>query len=144
MKNEDTGSMEQDIVNEESVDSTDSPQKKGLTPQLPKITVNKETIAKLNLKTAFTFSKTKLLALAIIFVLLIVTFILIIVLGSKKPNEIVLDPEIQIASPEPKSSPNPEFQKIQSEIDKFKNKVDLITNQDVDIPPPDVDLNITF
>lgn len=140
MTNEEANLMEGDILTEEAVQET--PQKTASLNipkrQLPKIDPK---VLKAKLES---LKKLKPVTLVLIFIALILSFTLLVIFGSKTPDNGVVDPDILITSPEPATKEKKELTELEKNLNTYEEKVNNLSDSIKNYPPPKVDLDVKF
>lgn len=132
MNSESTGSMEQEIINEENIPEPVDQKKEGSKLKLPKINIH------------LTLKKPRLITLVILFGLIMVIYLGLLLLSSKDQNEIVTTYQPVTATASPKSSIDPQFADLSKKIETYNNKLDNFRDYQKKLAPPSVQLDISF
>jgi len=138
--NDESNMMEGDILKEEALTE---PVKKPEPITIPKKSLPKIDPAVIKTKILL-FRKPKLITVIVVFLLVILSFSLLIVLDVKRPKEDIVNPDVVIASPKSTSAPD----KVETEIEKnlrtYEEKVKNLDDSIGSYPPPKVDLDFEF
>ena len=132
MNSESTSPMEQEIITEENISEPVNQKNEGPKLKLPTIKIH------------LTLKKPRLITLVILFGLIVVIYLGLILLSSKDQNEIVTAPPPLTTTASPKPSINPQFTDLSKKIETYNNKLDNLDDYQKKLPPPQVQLDISF
>lgn len=86
----------------------------------------------------------RFISLIILFFTSITILSTLVIVSSRQKTQTPPEQDIEIATPIPQKTPKPVNEKIQSELDKYSQKVGNLKSKSSDFKPPSSDLNISF
>lgn len=143
MKEQDTGSMKENLIRQEDpVSEPENSQVKANSP-LKYSFDNKQSSNKAGdlLKQ---LKRPKYIVLIVAFISIIVILVAFVAVSVRPKTQVLPEPNTEIATPVPKKTPKPTNIQIQSELDKYNQKVEGLKSKSRDFSPPLLDLDIKF
>lgn len=135
--------MEGGILAEENL--SDQPPKKAGNQELKP---TRKFVPKLDITTIKNrlsrLKKPRLITVSATFIVLVVSFALLAAFGSKKPQEVTLEPDILLTSPKPTPAVSAQVQQIYQDLARYEEKINGFSDSIKNYPPPKVDLEVKF
>ncbi len=142
MSKDDTGLMEQEIINEENTKIVPPPvQQQNQKSQTTKIQPQKIFSAFKNI--LISSRKPKLVTLILLFIMILVVYFALILL-SQRQKEIPQVPSLTTQNFSPKTSQNPQVSNLNAQISAFNSKLDALDNYQKKLSLPSTELDISF
>lgn len=143
MKEENTGPMEENLIRQEDPVSKPENSQVKANPPLEYNLGNKPFTNKAGdlLKQ---LKRPKYIVLIVAFISIIVILVAFVAVSARPKTQVLPEPDTEIATPVPEKTPKPANIQIQSELDKYNQKVEGLKSKSRDFNPPLLDLDIKF
>lgn len=143
MKEPDTGFMEENLIRQEDVTSDPEPSLEKNVPASKFISDQRVSTSRAQglLKQ---LKRPKYITLTVAFISIIVILVAFVAVSVRPKTQVLPEPNTEIATPVPEKTPKPTNIQIQSELDKYNQKVEGLKSKSRDFSPPLLDLDIKF